>query len=356
MKKHILLIEDDTIVRENTAEILEFANFDVSTASDGKAGVTKARHIHPDLIVCDIMMPKLDGYGVYQILSKDKDLRNTPFIFLTAKTNHTERRKGMELGADDYITKPFDESELLSAISIRLKKADRNKESRDKKQLANESPAKVENADSTVVKVQNIKELIKIFCKRTAHIYQKGDSLFCEGNRSNHLFLVKKGHIKTFKTTEEGKELITAFYGDNQFIGYTSSLGDFPHTENAEAIEDSKIIKIPKKEIIDIIETNSHIALELIELLANNIRNTKEKLVQVAYDSVRGRTAKSLLLLVQDDPLKKIIISRSDLANLTGIAKETLIRTLSDFKEEGLIETSRSFVKIIDEKALERAN
>ncbi len=355
MKKHILLIEDDTIVRENTAEILEFANFDVSTASNGKEGVTKAKNTNPDLIVCDIMMPKLDGYAVFQILSKDDNLRNTPFIFLTAKTNHSERRKGMELGADDYITKPFDESELLSAISIRLKKQEKRNTLIPTQKIDctdfSESDQQV-----SVQNIQNIKELIKIFCKRTVHIYKKGDSLFCEGNRSNHIFLVKKGHIKTFKSTEEGKELITGFYQDNQFIGYTSSLGDFPHTENAEAIEDSKVIKISKKEIINILEANPHIAMELIELMADNIRDTKEKLVQVAYDTVRGRTAKSLLLLVQHDPLKKIVISRSDLANLTGIAKETLIRTLSDFRDEGLIDTSRNFVKILDIKRLSKIN
>ncbi len=354
MKKHVLLIEDDTVVRENTAEILEFADFEVSTASDGKDGVSKAKQIHPDIIVCDIMMPKLDGYGVYQILSKDESFKNTPFIFLTAKTNHVERRKGMELGADDYITKPFDESELLSAITVRLKKAeDHQKRKVPVPPFAVVSPSQSSDP-SSVIKVATIKELIKIFCKRSAHVYQKGDSLYCEGNRSNHIFLVKKGHVKTFKTTEDGKELITAFYEDNQFIGYTSSLGDFPHTENAEAIEESKIIRIPKKEIIEIFSNNPHIALELIELMANNIRETKEKLLHVAYDSVRGRTAKSLLLLVQHDPLKKIIISRSDLANLTGIAKETLIRTLSDFKEEGLIETSRTYVKILDEEGLKR--
>jgi len=355
MKKHILLIEDDTIVRENTAEILEFANFDVSTASNGKEGVTKAKNTNPDLIVCDIMMPKLDGYAVFQILSKDDNLRNTPFIFLTAKTNHSERRKGMELGADDYITKPFDESELLSAISIRLKKQEK-RNTLIQTQKINCADFSESDQQVAVQNIQNIKELIKIFCKRTVHIYKKGDSLFCEGNRSNHIFLVKKGHIKTFKSTEEGKELITGFYQDNQFIGYTSSLGDFPHTENAEAIEDSKVIKISKKEIINILEANPHIAMELIELMADNIRDTKEKLVQVAYDTVRGRTAKSLLLLVQHDPLKKIVISRSDLANLTGIAKETLIRTLSDFRDEGLIDTSRNFVKILDIKRLSKIN
>lgn len=345
MKKHILLVEDDVIVRENTAEILAFANYKVTTASNGKLGVEKAKKIRPDIIICDIMMPKLDGYGVFQLLKEYENLNDIPFIFLTAKTSHADMRKGMNLGADDFITKPFEESELLSAIATRLERVDTFKSK-------NEYLEDIANKKKPIKNVKNIEDLIKILLERQTQIYHKGDSLFCEGNSSNHIFLVEKGEVKTFKTTEIGKELITGFFGSKQFIGYTSSLGDFPHTENAEAMIDSKIIKIDKSEIISILESNSKIALSLIELLANNIKSTKEKLVQVAYDSVRGRTAKCLLVLVADDPLKKIVISRSDLANLTGIAKETLIRTLSDFKDEGFIETSRNFVKIIDEKVL----
>lgn len=349
MKKHVLLIEDDVIVRENTADILKFANYKVSTAADGKIGVEKAIRLKPDIVICDIMMPKLDGYGVIQLLNEDENLKNTPFIFLTAKTNHADVRKGMNLGADDFITKPFEESELLTAINTRLKKVNiYKKNTSDSK--------KTDNKKLPIKKFKNIKELIVLFYKKRAHLYHKGDSLFCEGNKSNHIFLVKSGEVKTFKTTETGKELITGFYGKKQFIGYTSSLGDFPHTENAEAIQDSKLIKIDKSEIISLIESNPKIALNLIEILARNIKNTKEKLVQIAYDSVRGRTAKCLLLLVAEDPLRKIMISRSDLASLTGIAKETLIRTLTDFKVEGYIETSRNFVKIIDEKALSQVH
>lgn len=345
----MLLIEDDAIVRENTADILQFANYTVTTASDGKIGVEKAKKIRPDIVICDIMMPKLDGYGVIQLLNEDEYLKNTPFIFLTAKTNQADVRKGMNLGADDFITKPFEESELLTAITTRLKKVSSYKKySRTLKES--------EHKKQSTKNIKDVNELIAFFYKKQAHLYHKGDSLFCEGNKSNHIFLVKSGEVKTFKTTEIGKELITGFYAKDKFIGYTSSLGDFPHTENAEAIQDSKLIKIDKTEIISLIESNTRIALNLIELLARNIKNTKEKLVQLAYDSVRGRTAKCLLLLVAEDPLKKIIISRSDLANLTGIAKETLIRTLTDFKEEGYIETSRNFVKIIDEKGLKKIN
>ncbi|MEO7045074.1 MAG: response regulator, partial [Ferruginibacter sp.] len=105
--KKILLIDDNDDIRNNTAEILEISNYDVVTAENGIIGVQKAIEHKPDLIICDIMMPELDGYGVLHAVHKNEAIKNTPFIFLTAKTERTDFRKGMELGADDYITKPF---------------------------------------------------------------------------------------------------------------------------------------------------------------------------------------------------------------------------------------------------------
>ena len=124
MIKKILLIEDNQGMRENTAEILELANYDVDVAENGKAGVLKAKRSVPDLIICDIMMPELDGYEVLYMLSKDDKTSAVPFIFLTAKADATDFRKGMNLGADDYITKPFEEMDLLNAVESRFKRAD----------------------------------------------------------------------------------------------------------------------------------------------------------------------------------------------------------------------------------------
>src|SRR5688500_5307146 len=123
MKKKILLIEDNAEVRENTSEILELASYNVLVAPNGKAGVELAQKETPDLIICDIMMPELDGYGVLHILNMKPETAGIPFIFLTAKTEKTDSRKGMNLGADDYLTKPFDDTDLLNAIEARLRKA-----------------------------------------------------------------------------------------------------------------------------------------------------------------------------------------------------------------------------------------
>src|SRR6478735_238265 len=120
--KTILVIDDNNEIRENTAEILDLAGYKTVTAENGKKGVAQALKEKPDLIVCDIMMPDLDGYGVLHLLKKNPETENIPFIYLTAKTERSDLRKGMEMGADDYITKPFDDIELLRAIEIRLKK------------------------------------------------------------------------------------------------------------------------------------------------------------------------------------------------------------------------------------------
>ena len=118
--KKILLIEDNEDIRSNTAEILELSNYEVIVAENGKIGVAKALENKPDLIICDIMMPELDGYGVLHAVQRNESIRQTPFIFLTAKTERSDYRKGMELGADDYLTKPFDGTELLNAVNSRL--------------------------------------------------------------------------------------------------------------------------------------------------------------------------------------------------------------------------------------------
>ena len=109
MKQTILIIEDNTDIRESTAEILELAGYTTLTAENGKIGVEMAQKQSPSLIICDIMMPELDGYGVLYLLSKSPETAVIPLIFLTAKSERIDMRKGMEMGADDYLTKPFDD-------------------------------------------------------------------------------------------------------------------------------------------------------------------------------------------------------------------------------------------------------
>ena len=120
----VLIIEDNDNIRENVVEILELSGYEVFAAANGKTGVETALKMLPDLILCDIMMPVLDGYGVLHLLTKNPETADIPFIFLTAKAERTDFRKGMDMGADDYITKPFDDVELLNAVESRLRKVE----------------------------------------------------------------------------------------------------------------------------------------------------------------------------------------------------------------------------------------
>jgi DNA-binding NarL/FixJ family response regulator len=116
----ILVIEDQPQMRKNLATILEMEHFQVIMAADGRKGLELAQLEKPDLIVCDIMMPELDGYGVLETLRGDIATATTPFIFLTAKGDKANLRSGMNLGADDYLPKPVSREELLAAVRIRL--------------------------------------------------------------------------------------------------------------------------------------------------------------------------------------------------------------------------------------------
>src|SRR5258707_6017674 len=118
----ILVIEDETLLREEVLDWLTFENYEVYGAENGLAGVEAALHYLPDLVISDITMPRLDGYGVLLELHSNPQTSSVPFIFMTARAAHDDVRKGMASGADDYITKPFTRRELLDTVQSRLQK------------------------------------------------------------------------------------------------------------------------------------------------------------------------------------------------------------------------------------------
>src|SRR6476620_9540249 len=143
--KRLLLIEDEPQVRANLETILKLEGFAVTTANDGRAGLTAARGEKPDLILCDITMPILDGYKVLAQLRDDPELAGIPFIFLTARATLADLRAGMNLGADDYLPKPFSVDDLLGAIAARLARASQNNNAR----LTPRSPEELEKLGLT---------------------------------------------------------------------------------------------------------------------------------------------------------------------------------------------------------------
>jgi len=343
----ILLVEDNNEIRENTGEILELAGYNVSTATNGREGYEMALKENPDLVICDIMMPVLDGYGLLHLVSKNEQLKSTPFIFLTAKTERGDFRKGMEMGADDYITKPFTDIELLNAIESRLKKI----------QFQNEKAVSSNNLNNFFEEIKNENVLGKLAESQVTNQYKKKQRIYSEGNYPHSLYYLISGKIRTYKMNELGKELTISLYNAGDFFGYNALLENAVYKEAAETLEECEVSSISRKDFELLINNNKTVAHKFIKLLAHNVSEKEEQLINLAYNSLRKRVADSIITLSkkykQDDNPEFIIhISREDLAHIAGTTTESLIRTLSDFKNEKLVEAEAGYVKVLNEKKL----
>ena len=347
MSKKVLVIEDNDDIRENIIEILELAGYTVYEANTGKPGVELARKHLPDIILCDIMMPGLDGYGVLYMLNKYPETGTIPFIFLTAKAEHVDLRKGMEMGADDYLTKPFDDMELLNAIESRLNK---------KEQLDGFYSKSLDDLEQLALKSNGMDELKKTIADRKVRRVKKSQTIYNEGDHPQGIYLVLSGRFKTVKLAEDGRELITGIYAKDDYIGINSLLGAEQYTETAQAIEDGSFCLLPKDTIDHFLSGFTDVGKKFIQILSNNIKEKEEQLLQMAYHSVRKRLAEVLLRLLKQQPADNsnecLKVSREEMASMAGMATETVSRILSDFKEEKLIEKKGSLIQILNKERL----
>jgi CRP-like cAMP-binding protein/CheY-like chemotaxis protein len=346
MSKKVLIIEDNNDIRENVVEILELAGYEVFAASNGKTGVELAQKNLPDIILCDIMMPELDGYGVLYLLNKNPQLTTIPFIFLTAKAERIDLRKGMEMGADDYLTKPFDDMELLNAIESRLKKKETQEDFYSRS---------LDHLSKLVAKNNGLAELKKVIQERKVRQFKKNQVLYYDGDKGNGLYIILNGKIKTVKLAEDGRELMTGIFTNDQYLGVQALLASEPYSDTATALEDSSLCIIPKEQLDELLNGYPDIARQFIKLLATDIREKEEQLLQLAYHSVRKRMAESIVKLAKGDKEgNSFKVSREDLAAMAGMATETVSRTLSDFKGEGLIDKKGSLISVLNLQKLER--
>ncbi len=343
-----MLIEDNKAVRENITEILELSDYTVSGADNGKAGIETVIKELPDLVLCDIMMPEIDGYGVLHQLSKNPKTSAIPFIFLTAKVERADFRRGMDLGADDYITKPFDDTELLSAIEARLKKNE---------QIKAGFSLNTDGVNDFLKTVKRAGNNSLISDTRETLLVKRKHTIYEAGQKPENLFFVNKGKVKTYKINELGKELITDIYKDGEFLGYIPLMEDTNYLDTAVAMQDVELMIIPKADFLAILGSDSMVAQSFIKMLSKEVSEKEEKLIALAYSSLRKRVATGLLQVYNkfkkspaDSP--RLEISREDLAQIVGTATESLIRTLSDFKSEKLIDIKEGKVFITDEERL----
>ena len=346
--KKLLLIEDDLVLRENTAEILMLSNFEVITASNGLEGVALAKSSMPDIIISDIMMPELNGHEVLEILANDERTKYIPFIFLSAKTERKDVRKGMNMGADDYITKPFEEEELISAIESRIAKASILK---DRRTLKGDTTNQKNN-------IRSLNDLKNFFTNNgTKFTFNKDQVIYSQGANSNFIYLILKGIVKLHQLDKNGKELTTKLNKVSDLFGYTSFTENITYQETATTIMESKLVGVSKQELKSILDENHGVTLELIQLLTEDLSGIKEHLVHMAYSNVNKKTASTILMFVEKlycAPEETINISRNDLASVAGVATESLIRTLSSFKNQGIIEIEGRNIKILDLQRLKK--
>ncbi|MCY1506348.1 Regulator of RpoS [compost metagenome] len=331
--KKALVIEDNDDIRESTAEVLTLAGYETFTAANGKIGVELAVKNLPDVILCDIMMPELDGYGVLYLLQKNPQTARIPFIFMTAKAERTDMRKGMEMGADDYITKPFDDVELFNAIESRLRK-----------QAAGGGFKQAGKGIDALLDELRAKGRVRAFGNRQI-IYVENDEPSC-------LYYIRKGKVKIYKRAKDGRELSSTLCSENDFFGYENLCIGTPYNDNAATLTDSELILISKADFMEYLLNHQEIASTFINLLSGSIQDKEEQMLKLAYFSVRKRVAEALIQVagkfgdgISDQCTLKI--SRDDLAALVGTASETVSRMLADFKEEKLIEKNGNAIHIL---------
>lgn len=344
----ILLIEDNLEMRENTAEILELSNYEVLTAKNGKEGIRKAKEVIPDLILCDIMMPELDGYGVLHALSRDTNTAGIPFIFLTAKADRQDIRKGMTLGADDYLTKPFDEADLLNAIESRFKRS---------QAFRKEYTPDLEGLNTFLDEVRGLQALHSLSEDRHTRTYSANELIYREGEFPGSLLFIVSGKVKTWRMNANGKELITGLYKPGEFLGYLPLLTESTYPDTATALEASELAMIPKADFLELLHQDRDVAWRFIRILANDKTETEDRLLSLAYSSLRARVAEALLhlrnrYLESEGETFSMRISRDDLAGIVGAATESLIRTLSEFRNDGIVEIHGREISILDPDAL----
>lgn len=345
--KKILVIEDEPEVRENITEILQLSDYEVLKAEDGLSGVELALKAAPDLIICDIAMPRLDGYEVLYSLHRHPRTSGIPFIFLTASAEKEQIRKAMTAGADDYLFKPFEGIELLKAVESCFKKRQLRRTT-----AAQRSPLPGELRPASIMELLRLQPDL-----RDIHFLHKKQMIYQEGQRPTAIYYLVTGKIKIYRVHPDGKEFITNIAGGGEFLGYTALLQDINYQNSAQVLDEGALMVIPKQEFLQLMMTDNRVAQHFIDLLARDVKAQEHSLINLAYNSLRKRVANGLLQLMEKFPEGvgdsiSIGISRDNLSHYIGSATESLTRTLSDFRNEKLIDIRDGKIYLLNRERL----
>jgi DNA-binding response OmpR family regulator len=233
----ILVIEDETQILLNLKEILELADFSVITAPNGKIGLQLATTKNPDLIICDVMMPGLDGHEVLTALRKDPKSANIPFIFLTAKADRNDVRQGMTLGADDYISKPFEPFEILEAVQSRLNRYTKFNEAYEKESKKSETFQ--QEIKKSATELQNSQQLAQIRGKLLEKISQDLRNPLSSINMA----IVMLNQAKNEKEREKYLSMLKEAYKQElDILNEVDSLQELLTAENTKLLRNYKLL------------------------------------------------------------------------------------------------------------------
>ena len=336
--KRILLIEDNFEMRENISELLELSGYEISNAENGKKGVKLALTYIPDLIICDIMMPEMDGYEVLHLLSRNPKTSHIPFLFLSAKNEAKDMRKGMNLGADDYLTKPFEELDLLNAVEARFKRNEQLK-----------------GMESNTVIVHTLDALIDDGIQK---FYEPKANIYSEHDHFKYIYYIVNGKVRMYKSHEAGKEFTIKLFGEGDWFGLSGAFEKMVYDHGAQAMEKTEVRLIEKDPFLEALFHSTLVKKVLTEVLEEKGENEK-KLVELAYNSVRRRVADALIeqneKYFYENVSGYIKIPRDALASIAGTSTESAIRMLSEFKDSGFISISKTGIKILELEKLKKA-
>ncbi len=345
--RKILLIASDPAIRTMTTDILALAHYQVLLAQDGKNGVELAEAEHPDVIITEVAMPGLDGYGVMHLLQSHPWFNNTLFIVLCSSCDKAELRRAMSLGADDVIIKPFDGTELLSCIEVRSKKREWLIKENGHDSLLEVPPSLTE------------KELMtQLISDRNIDRYNRRQLIYKRGDRPTKLFYLINGKARSFASHPDGKDLAIDLFGPGDFLGYTDIIKNINYAESVETIDYAELAVIPRSDFEQLVFQNSQFAKRFIDLVVTRSKMMEQRLLWMAYHTLRQKVAAALLHLMekygngQQAPFE-INLNRSVFASIAGTATESSIRTLGDFRSEKLIELEADgTIRILQPKRL----
>jgi len=347
MQRKILVIDGDHSTRKNTTSILKLGGYEVLEASEGKSGLETAIQEIPDLILCDLEMPGLDGSGVLHVLGKNPETASIPFVLQGNKASITEFREGMNLGADDFLLKPFESTDLLKVVEVRINRRDLFKGLIEPEGDIIEQYFKQE---------RNLRELERLTDHRIYRIMRRKEIIYMDGQSPSDIYFIRRGMVKTYKINKDGKELITGFHRPGSVVGHLSILQNSPYSESAEVVTEAEIGFISRQDFLVTLYGNHEVSARFIQMLASQLNEAENRLIGIAYDSVRQKVAQALLQVSRNlnDGARPIRIARRDLSGLIGTATESLNRTLADFKDEGLISIMPEGINILNGEKLER--